>query len=194
MGPNPKVDFFFDEPGKWSEAFNLLRDIVLENDLDEILKWGQACYTLNEKNIVLIHGFKDYCALLFFKGALFTDPENLLIQQSANVQAARQFRFTNTKELRKYRAAIKGFIQQAIQIEKSGVKVVMKKTSDFEICPELETRFKKDKKLKLAFDKLTPGRQRAYLLHFSSARQPATREARITKAMPAILAGKGLNE
>lgn len=194
MPHNPKIDFFFEKPGKWKEAFILLREIVLDNDLEEQLKWGQACYVLDGRNIVIIHGFKDYCALLFFKGALFNDPKKLLTQQSANVQAARQFRFTNLKEIEKYKSAIKGFIQQAIQIEAAGIKVPMKKTKDFEVCEELKNRFKKDKKFKKAFEQLTPGRQRSYLLHFSSAKQSSTREARIDKALSAIFEGKGLNE
>lgn len=191
---NPKVDFFFTKPSAWQKEFQLLRNICIDTNLTEDLKWGCPCYTLNHSNIVLIHGFKNYCALLFFKGALLKDTENILIQQTATVQAARQLRFTSSKQITELKTIIKRYIFEAIEIEKAGLKVELKKTKDFEICDELAAEFKKSKSLKAAFEKLTPGRQRAYLLYFSSAKQSTTRQNRIEKHIPHIFNGKGIDD
>lgn len=191
---NPKVDFYFTKAKTWQEEIELLRDIVLDCGLDEVLKWGCPCYTSEGSNIVLIHTFKEYCALLFFKGALMKDPKDILIQQTANVQAARQMRFTSSQEITKLKTSIKAYIKEAIAIEKAGLKVEMKKTAEFEMPEEFKQVLKEDAELKKAFKALTPGRQRAYLLHFSSAKQSKTREARIEKCIPDILEGKGLND
>lgn len=190
----PKVDFFFNKAKQWKQEFKLLRNIILDCDLTEELKWGQACYTLNKKNIVLIHGFKDYCALLFFKGALLKDAKNILIQQTENVQAARQMRFTSIKEVIKLKPAIKAYVKEAIAIEKSGAKVELKKTKEFEMADEFKNKLDEMPSLKKAFKALTPGRQRGYLLYFSSAKQSKTREARVEKYVPQILKGKGLDD
>lgn len=189
-----KIDSFLRREKSWLPEFEELRRILLSCGLTEELKWGQPCYTLNDKNIVLIHGFKAYCALLFFKGALLKDPKQLLIQQTKNVQAARQLRFTTITEILKAEKAIRSFVKEAIALEKSGVKVALKKTSEFEMPQEFQQRLNKNKALKKAFESLTPGRQRAYLLHFSSPKQTATRVARIEKAIPGILDGLGLND
>lgn len=191
---NPKVDFFFNKASKWAEEFEQLRMIVLDSGLTEELKWGCPCYTLDKKNIVLIHGFKEYCALLFFKGALLTDKKNMLVQQTENVQSARQLRFTNVKEIIKKEPAIKDLIKQANAVEKAGLKVDLKKTSDFDIPDEFQKRLNKMAALKNAFNALTPGRQRAYIFYFSQAKQSKTREARIDKYIPHILKGKGLDD
>ncbi|MFN8417066.1 MAG: YdeI/OmpD-associated family protein [Cytophagaceae bacterium] len=191
--PNPKVNFFTNE-SKWQEEYLLLRSIALECALTEELKWGCPCYTSDGKNVVLIHGFKEYCALLFFKGAVMKDSKKVLIVQSENTQATRQIRFTNLKEIEKLKSTIKSYIKEAIELEKSGVKVEFKKTSEFKMVEEFEQVLKKNAKLKKAFESLTPGRQRAYLLFFSSAKQSTTRVARIEKCTPDILAGKGLND
>ncbi|MGN6647571.1 MAG: YdeI/OmpD-associated family protein [Cytophaga sp.] len=191
---NPKVDFYFTKAKTWQEEIELLREIVLDCDLNEVLKWGCPCYTFEDSNIVLIHTFKEYCALLFFKGALMKAPKDILIQQTANVQAARQMRFTSAKEITKLKTSIKAYIKEAIAIEKAGLKVELKKTSEFEMPEEFKQVLKEDAALKKAFKTLTPGRQRAYLLHFSSAKQSKTREARIEKCIPDILEGKGLND
>ena len=191
---NPKLDGFFLDAKQWSEEFTALRKIVLDCGLEETRKWGQACYTYNERNIVLIHGFKEYCALLFFKGAIMADPEGILIQQTENVQSARQLRFTSAKEITKMRAIVKAYVHQAIEVERSGMKVKLKPTTQFSMPEEFEIILKKKPKLKEAFQELTPGRQRGYLLHFSSAKQAATREARIEKCIPMIMEGKGLND
>lgn len=190
---NPAVDFYFDK-SKWPKEAAQLRKIALDCGLQEELKWGTPCYTFEGANIVLIHEFKDYCAYLFFKGALMHDSEGILIQQSKNVQAARQIRFTNPKEITAIKAALKAYIYEAIEIEKAGLKVTLKKTAEFEMVEEFATRLKKKPALKKAFEALTPGRQRAYLLHFSQAKQVKTREARIDKCIPQILEGKGLND
>lgn len=192
--PNSKVDFFFTNESKWQEEYLLLRSIALECAVTEELKWGCPCYTVEGKNVVLIHGFKEYCALLFFKGAVMKDPKKVLIIQSENTQATRQIRFTNLKEIEKLKSTIKSYIKEAIELEKSGVKVEFKKTSEFKMVEEFEQVLKKNAKLKKAFESLTPGRQRAYLLFFSSAKQSSTRVARIEKCTPDILAGKGLND
>jgi uncharacterized protein YdeI (YjbR/CyaY-like superfamily) len=190
---NPKVDFYFTK-GNWQEETTKLRAVVLDCLLDEELKWGVPCYSLNGNNIVLIHVFKEFCALLFFKGSLLKDDKGILIQQTKNVQAARQMRFTNVGEIMKLRTAIKAYIHEAIAIEKAGLKVELKKTKDFDMPEEFEKRLKKDPKLKSAFKSLTPGRQRGYLLYFSTAKQAQTREARIEKSVKNILNGKGLDD
>jgi uncharacterized protein YdeI (YjbR/CyaY-like superfamily) len=191
---NPKVDWFFDKAEKWKKEFEKLRTIILVCGLDEELKWGNACYTFEGRNIVLIHGFKEYCALLFFKGALLNDPEGILIQQTENVQSARQIRFTNLKEIAGQEHAIKSYIYEAIEVERAGLQVKLKKTSDFKIPEEFEIKLNKNKNLKKAFEALTPGRQRAYIFHFSQPKQSKTREARVEKYIPQILEGKGLND
>ncbi|PUB27547.1 uncharacterized protein YdeI (YjbR/CyaY-like superfamily) [Elizabethkingia sp. YR214] len=191
---NPKTDFFFNQSEKWQKEFEKLRAIILDTGLDEELKWGCPCYTYHGRNIVLIHGFKEYCAILFFKGALLNDTNNILIQQSENVQAARQIRFTNQEEISKLEKEIKLYVYEALEVEKSEVQVPMKKTKDFEVAEEFQHKLNTDTVLKEAFQALTPGRQRAYLLYFSSAKQPKTRESRIEKCIPQILTGKGLND
>ena len=191
---NPKVDWFFNTERKWSEEFETLRTFILDCGLTEELKWGQACYTLNKSNIVLIHGFKEYCALLFFKGALLKDPKGILIQQTENVQAARQIRFTNIKELVKLEKAIKACIKNAIEVEKAGLKVSFKKPVEFKMAEEFKSKLDESSTLKKAFAALTPGRQRAYLLYFSQPKQSATRQARVEKCLKLILNGKGLND
>ena len=190
---NPDVDFYFDK-AKWPKETTQLRKIALDCGLQEELKWGTPCYTFEGANIVLIHEFKDYCAYLFFKGALMHDSEGILIQQSKNVQAARQIRFTNPKEITGIKGTLKVYIYEAVEIEKAGLKVKLKKTAEFEMVEEFAARLKKKPALKKAFEALTPGRQRAYLLHFSQAKQVKTREARIDKCIPQILEGKGLND
>lgn len=191
---NPKVDFYFDEAKKWQKEQEELREIALECQLTEELKWGTPCYTFQNNNIVLIHDFKEYCAFLFFKGALLSDTDGILIQQSKNVQAARQIRFTNLEEIRGQKSILKTYIYQAIEVEKSGLKVKLKKTKEFEVAEEFQHKLNQDSKLEAAFKALTPGRQRAYLLHFSSPKQSKTRESRVGKAIDQILDGKGLND
>jgi uncharacterized protein YdeI (YjbR/CyaY-like superfamily) len=191
---NAKVDWFFNEDSQWQNGYTELREIVLSCKLEEELKWGCPCYTLDGSNIVLIHGFKNYCALLFMQGALIKDPKNILIQQTKNVQAARQIRFTSTDEIVKLKATLKTYIKEAIAINKAGLKVELKKTTEFDMPKEFEQTLKKTPELKTAFYNLTPGRQRGYLLHFSSAKLADTREARINKCIPEILKGKGLND
>jgi uncharacterized protein YdeI (YjbR/CyaY-like superfamily) len=191
---NPKVDFFFSKDGAWQAEYQKLRDIILECPLTEDLKWGQPCYTLAKQNIVLIHGFKEYCALLFFKGALLKDPPGILIQQTQNVQAARQLRFVSVEEIAEKASLITAYVHEAIEVEKSGLKVEFKKTADFAVPEEFQIKLDEMPELKTAFEALTPGRQKAYLLHFASAKQSKTREARIEKAMPDIFDGKGLDD
>jgi len=191
---NPKVDFFFNKESNWQEEYAKLRDICLDCGLTEELKWGCPCYAFEDKNVVLIHGFKEYFALLFFKGALLNDPEGILIQQTENVQSARQIRFTNEKEIAKLQRILKSYIYEAIEVEKAGLKVKLKKTADFEIPEEFQTKLKKMPALKKAFGELTPGRQRAYIFYFSQAKQSKTREARVEKYVKQILSGKGLEE
>ncbi len=193
-GLNPKVDFFFTKAKEWKEEFKKLRTIVLDCQLTEELKWGQACYAFQERNIVLMHGFKEYCALLFFKGALLKDADGILVQQTKNVQAARQIRFTNVREIVQMEPILKAYIEEAIEVEKAGLKVKLKKTSEFAVPEEFQVRLDANSALKAAFDALTPGRQRAYILHFSAAKQSKTRESRIEKCMEQILKGKGLND
>lgn len=191
---NPKVDFFFEKAKKWNDEYTALRTTILDCGLTEELKWGTPCYTFEGKNIVLIHGFKEYCALLFFKGALMKDPKKILIQQTENVQAARQIRFTSLQQVNKSKSAIKAYVFEAVKVEESGAKVVFRKTNEFAMPDEFKKRLSKDRTLKKAFESLTPGRQRGYLLHFSSAKQTKTREARIEKNIPNILDGKGLED
>lgn len=191
---NPKVDWFFAKAETWQKEFEKLREIVLDCDLVEELKWGQPCYTFDKKNIVLIHGFKEYCALLFFKGALLKDPNGILIQQTENVQAARQIRFTSVKEIVKLKAILKTYIYEAVEVEEAGLKVNYKKTNDFKVPEEFQSKLDKSPALKKAFYSLTPGRQRAYIFHFSSAKQSKTREARVEKYTKQILKGKGLDD
>lgn len=194
MSMNPKVDFYFSKAKKWSEELENLRTIVLACGLTEELKWGCPCYMHEESNIVLIHTFKEYSALLFFKGALLKDAKGLLIQQTENVQAARQMRFTNVGEVTTRVTTVKAYIREAIQIEKAGLKVPLKKTKEFAIPEEFQNELAKNAVLKKAFVALTPGRQRGYLLYFSMAKQSKTREARIEKFIPQILKGKGLED
>jgi uncharacterized protein YdeI (YjbR/CyaY-like superfamily) len=191
---NPKLDFFFAKAQKWQEEFEQLRMIVLDCGLTEELKWGQACYTFQKRNIVLIHGFKEYCALLFFKGALLNDPHGMLIQQTENVQVARQIRFTNVREIVKKKTALKTYIYEAIEVEKSGLKVKLKKTTDYPVPQEFQKKLDKIPALKTAFNTLTPGRQRAYIFYFSQAKQSKTRESRVEKYTEQILKGKGLDD
>lgn len=191
---NPKVDWFFEKEEKWQKEVKELRKIVLGCHLKEDLKWGCPCYTYEDKNIVLIHVFKEYCAFLFFKGALMKDPKEILIQQTENVQSARQIRFTGLEEINKLESDLKKYIFQAVEVEESGEKVPLKKTKEFPMTEELEAKFKELPALKKAFEVLTPGRQRAYLLHFSQPKQAKTRESRIEKCIPDILDGKGLND
>ena len=191
---NPKVDFFFDKARQWQKEFEQLRTIVLDCGLIEELKWGQPCYCLQKSNIVVIHGFKEYCALLFFKGALLKDTHDILIQQTENVQSARQIRFTNLRQIVRMEAVLKAYIYQAIEVEKAGLKVKLKKTKEFPIAEEFQSKLDKLPALKAAFYALTPGRQRGYLLHFSQPKLSSTREARVKKYIPRILKGKGLND
>ena len=191
---DPKVDWFFNKDTPWQEEYELLRELALETGLEEELKWGHPCYTCRKKNVFLIHGFKDYCALLFHKGALLKDDAGLLIQQTENVQSARQLRFTGLAQIKKQKALIKAYMHDAIQVEKSGEKVEMKSTEEFAMPDEFAQALKEMSKLKKAFYALTPGRQRGYLLHFSSAKQSKTRDARIEKNVGRILAGKGLDD
>lgn len=191
---NSKADWFFVKVSKWQDAYSELREIVLSCRLEEELKWGQPCYTRGKSNIVLIHGFKDYCALLIFQGALLKDPKKILVQQTENVQAARQIRFKSLEDVLKNKTAIKAYIKEAIALDKAGVKVDLKKTSEFKMPIEFKTVLDDMPELKKAFKALTPGRQRAYLLYFSSAKQVKTREARIEKYLDKILGGKGLDD
>lgn len=192
--PNPKVDWFFEKDTQWQREYQRLRTIILDCGLTEELKWGQPCYTLGTKNIVLIHGFNDYCAILFMKGALMNDPSGILIQQTENVQSARQIRFTNLQEVVDLEADLKLYVREAIEVEKSGAKVEFKETKEFFMPEELKEKFDEMPELKQAFEALTPGRQRGYLLHFSAPKQSKTREARIEKCVPQILEGKGLTD
>ena len=191
---NPKVDFYFQKEIKWQEEINKLRAIVLDCGLTKELKWGCPCYTFDRRNIVLIHTFKEYCALLFFKGALLKDTDNILVQQTVNVQVTRQVRFTGLREITKLQKVLKAYIFQAIEVEKAGLKVDLKKTSEYNIPEEFERMLNKNASLKNAFKALTPGRQRGYLLYFSAPKQSRTRESRIEKHVPRILDGKGLND
>lgn len=191
---NPKVDFYFDKISKWQPALEQLRRIALDCQLTEELKWGTPCYTFQGKNIVLIHDFKEYCAFLFFKGALLSNTDGVLIQQSKNVQAARQIRFTNVEEIVEMQTILKAHIYEAIEVEKAGLEVKFKKTEEFILVEEFQKKLDELPDLKKAFESLTPGRQRAYMLHFSAPKQSKTRESRVEKSIPQILDGKGLND
>jgi uncharacterized protein YdeI (YjbR/CyaY-like superfamily) len=191
---NPKVDEFLTKAKKWKEEYETLRKIVLDCELTEDYKWMNPCYTFEKKNIVLIHGFKEYCALLFPKGALLQDSHSILIQQTENVQGARQIRFTNVQEIVEKEAVLKAYIYEAIEVEKAGLKVKVKKPEELIIPEELQHKFDEIPALKDAFTTLTPGRHRAYSLHFSAAKQSKTRESRVEKCIPNILNGKGLND
>ncbi|MGF7232977.1 YdeI/OmpD-associated family protein [Arachidicoccus sp.] len=189
-----KVDWYFDKDQKWQKAVKQLRKIILDCGLTEELKWGCPCYTFQNSNIVLIHDFKEYCALLFFKGSLLEDSHKILIQQTQNVQAARQIRFTNVQEILEKVATLKAYIYEAIEVEKAGLKVTLKETADYTIPVEFQRKLNNNKALKSAFQSLTPGRQRAYILYFSAPKQSKTKESRIEKCIQPILSGKGLND
>ena len=191
---NSRVDFYFAKGKKWEKELKQLRTIVLDCGLTEELKWGVPCYTYQNTNIVLIHVFKEYCALLFFKGALLKDTDDILIQQTKNVQSARQIRFTNVKEIVETKSILKAYIYEAIEVEKAGLKVKLKKTTEFDIPEEFQKKLNKSAALKKAFDALTPGRQRAYIYFFSAPKLSKTRESRVEKSIPQILKGKGLDD
>ena len=191
---NPKADFFFEKDTQWQEAYKALRSIILECGLTEEVKWGCPCYTHHDNNVVLIHGFKEYCALLFHKGVLLKDTEGVLIQQTENVQSARQMRFTNTQQILDLKDTIKAYVFEAVEVEKAGLQVPMKKTREYEVPEELDEAFAQNPDLMVAFEALTPGRQRGYYLHFSQPKQSKTRVARIEKCTPLIFEGKGYNE
>ncbi|AIX06217.1 putative protein YdeI [Bacillus subtilis] len=191
---NPKVDEFLSKAKKWKEEFEKLRTIILDCELTEDFKWMHPCYTYNNKNVVLIHGFKEYCALLFHKGALLQDTDGILIQQTENVQAARQIRFTNVQEINELENILKAYIHEAIEVEKAGLKVDVNKNIELNIPEELQNKFDEIPALKTAFEALTPGRQRAYTLYFSQAKQSKTRESRVEKYVQKILDGKGLKD
>jgi len=191
---NPEVEWFFAKPTKWQEEFAELRMLVLDCGLEEELKWGCPCYTFQKNNIVLIHGFKNYCALLFMQGALLKDPKKILVQQTENVQSARQIRFTHVQEIKKNRTTLKTYIKEAISVYKAGLKVEFKKTTEYKTPPEFQAVLDDMPELKTAFKALTPGRQRGYLLYFSAPKQSKTRESRIEKYLRQILDGKGLED
>lgn len=191
---NPEVDWFFDKARQWQKEFVTLRSIVLDCGLIEQLKWGVPCYTFKNNNILLMHGFKDYCALLFHKGVLLQDAHGILIQQTENVQTARQIRFTSIREIIDQESILKSYIYEAIEVEKAGLKVELKKTDEFAMPEEFKALLNENSEIKAAFEALTPGRQRGYLLHFSQAKQSKTRVSRIEKNIPKILIGKGLND
>jgi len=193
-GMNPEVDAFLSSAEKWRREFEKLRMIILDCGLTEELRWGKPCYAFQGSNIVLIHGFKEYCAILFTKGALLRDPKHVLIQQTENVQAARQIRFTNVREIVRMETILKAYIHEAIDVEKAGLTVNYKKTSEFKIPEEFQNKLNANPALKAAFHALTPGRQRGYILYFSAAKQSKTRESRVEKCMRQILKGKGLND
>lgn len=191
---NPKVDHYFTDAKKWQKELKKLRAFILDYPLTEELKWGVPCYTFQESNVVLIHAFKDYCAVLFHKGALLKDPNGMLIQQTKNTQAARQIRFTSVGEITEMEAVLKAYISEAIEVEKVGLKVNFKEVEEFDVPEEFQQKLNEIPALKKAFGALTPGRQRAYLLHFSAAKQSKTRASRVEKCMPRILDGKGLDD
>jgi uncharacterized protein YdeI (YjbR/CyaY-like superfamily) len=191
---NPKVDVYLSKAKSWQEELEKLRMIILDCQLTEELKWGVPCYTFQNNNIVLIHVFKEYCAILFFKGALLNDTHGILVQQTKNVQAGRQVRFINVREITEQETILKAYIYEAIEVEKAGIKVPLKKTTEYEMPEEFHNKLDKIPVLKTAFEALTPGRQRAYILYFSAPKQSKTRESRIEKQMPQILKGKGLND
>ncbi|MBK6342597.1 MAG: YdeI/OmpD-associated family protein [Flavobacteriales bacterium] len=192
--PNPKVNWFFEKDGQWKASFAMLRELALDTGLTEELKWGHPCYTLKGKNVFLMHGFNDYCALLFHKGALLKDDHGILVQQTANVQSARQIRFGSLKQIKEMAPVIRSFMEQAIVVEKEGMKVPLKSTQEFAMPEEFAAKLKAMPALKKAFQALTPGRRRGYLLHFAGAKQSKTREARIEKNVGRILTGKGLDD
>ncbi|SOC83635.1 Uncharacterized conserved protein YdeI, YjbR/CyaY-like superfamily, DUF1801 family [Ensifer adhaerens] len=195
MNPtNPKVDAYLQRNERWQEEMTVLRALLLDCSLIEELKWGVPCYTLDRKNVVLIHAFKDYCALLFHKGALMKDPNGILIQQTENVQSARQIRFTGLDEINRMQNLLKSYVHDAIEVEKAGLKVALKTVEEFAVPEEFSAALEGDSGLKAAFEALTPGRQRAYLLYFSSAKQSPTRASRVEKCRPKIMAGKGLDD
>lgn len=194
MTMSPKVDEYLREARSWQEEFEKLRMTILECGLTEELKWNKPCYMYKNKNIVIIQGFKKYCAVMFFKGALLNDPNGVLVRPGENSQAQRQIRFTDAQEIMEMKTVLKDYVNQAVEVEKSGLEVNFKKTEEFMIPEELQTKFNEMPSLKTAFDTLTPGRQRAYILYFSKAKQSKTREARIEKYMQNILDGKGLND
>ncbi|MCZ4242667.1 YdeI/OmpD-associated family protein [Pedobacter punctiformis] len=191
---NPKVDFYFEKAKKWQKEIRKLRTIALGCGLTEELKWGVPCYVFQKNNIVLIHVFKEYCAFLFFKGALLNDAHNILIQQTENVQAARQIRFTNIQEIIEQESILKAYIFEALEVEKAGLKIEFKKTAEFTMAEEFQKKLDEIPALKTAFEALTPGRQRAYMLHFSQPKQSKTRESRVEKYLSKILTGKGLDD
>jgi uncharacterized protein YdeI (YjbR/CyaY-like superfamily) len=191
---NPKIDAFLKRQDRWRPEFEKLREVLLGSGLTEELKWGQPCYALDGKNVALIHGFKEYCAILFHKGALLKDPKSVLIQQTKNVQAGRQIRFTSVQEVTRLEKTLKAYVREAIEIERAGLKVPFKKTEDIELPEELESKLAANARLKAAFAALTPGRQRAYIFHFSQPKQSTTREARVEKHIPRILEGLGLDD
>ena len=192
--PNPKVNWFFEKDGQWKASFAMLRELALDTGLTEELKWGHPCYTLKGKNVFLMHGFNDFCALLFHKGALLKDDHGILVQQTANVQSARQIRFGSLKQIKEMAPVIRSFMEQAIVVEKEGMKVPLKSTQEFAMPEEFAAKLKAMPALKKAFQALTPGRRRGYLLHFAGAKQSKTREARIEKNVGRILTGKGLDD
>jgi uncharacterized protein YdeI (YjbR/CyaY-like superfamily) len=192
--PGGGVDTFLSKSKKWQEEFEKLRRIILDCQLTEELKWGVPCYTFQNRNIVLMHGFKEYCALLFFKGALLNDAKGILITQTENTQAGRQIRFTNVREIVKMEPILKAYIHEAVEVEKAGLKVNFKKTTEFAIPEEFQNKLDEIPALKTAFDALTPGRQRAYILYFSAPKQSKTRQSRVEKYMQQILSGKGMND
>jgi uncharacterized protein YdeI (YjbR/CyaY-like superfamily) len=194
MTMNPKVDDYVGKEKKWQEEFINLRTIILECGLTEELKWNKPCYTFQHNNIVILQGFKEYCALMFFKGALLSDPNGILIRPGENSQAQRQIRFTNVQEIMDMKAILKDYVNRAVEVEKAGLEVNFKKTEEFSLPDELQKKFDELPTLKTAFEALTPGRQRAYILYFSKAKQSKTREARIEKYIQKILGGKGLND
>jgi uncharacterized protein YdeI (YjbR/CyaY-like superfamily) len=191
---NPRVSEAHGKVRRWSAEYTALRQLCIASGLNEELKWGQACYDLSGSNVVLIHGFKDYCALLFMKGALLKDPKDILVQQTKNVQAARQIRFASLADINKQKAAVKAYIKEAVAVEKSGAKVEMRSVAQFDVPEEFQRRLDDDPKLTEAFHALTPGRQKGYLLHFAGAKQSATRTARVGKHVPRILKGLGLDD
>ena len=191
---NPAVDWYFTKAKKWQKELKKLRIIVLDCNLNEELKWGVPCYMFQESNIVLIHVFKEYCAILFFKGALLDDIKGILVQQTKNTQATRQIRFRNVLEIVEMEAIVKAYIVEAIEVEKAGLKVNFKKTAELEFPEEFQNHLNEIPELKTAFDALTPGRQKGYILYFSAAKQSKTRQARVEKSMQQILAGKGLDD
>ena len=191
---NSDVAFFFEKASHWKEAYEKLRNILLSTGLNEELKWGKPCYTLGSKNIVLIHGFKKYCALLFHQGALLKDPEHILVRQTENVQSARQLRFASLQDIENMKPSIKAYVYEAIEVEKAGLDVSFKKTAAYPMPEELASKLTEDTTFKKAFEALTPGRQRGYLLHIGQPKQAKTRISRIEKSIPKILDGKGYNE